>query len=253
MHATKEERAVMRQEAHGIEEFERPKARADCVGAARPCPFVSCRYHLYLDVVRSGNVLINRPELEGPEGLDHSCVLDLADAGSYSLEDTGKILNITRERVRQIEVKALRLMREDALERNPALVDFVPESALVRQEWKRTPRRTESLRRRLGEPDRVADGVEDEEATEDYGYDTSFAARKVWDLSMEETPLRLAAAADMAFRAYMNSSISKGLDGLSLPNKFTRSLASIEAKLDADASASARRRTRAARVRHRAA
>src|SRR3977135_1711586 len=33
-----------------MDEAERPKSRADCVEGARPCPFVSCTHHLYLDV-----------------------------------------------------------------------------------------------------------------------------------------------------------------------------------------------------------
>lgn len=36
-----------------------------------------------------------------------TCVLDVADRGGLTLEDTGARLDITRERVRQIEVAAL--------------------------------------------------------------------------------------------------------------------------------------------------
>src|SRR5262245_43072037 len=28
---------------------DKPRTRADCVGGERPCPFVSCKHHLYLD------------------------------------------------------------------------------------------------------------------------------------------------------------------------------------------------------------
>ena len=28
----------------------RPKTRGDCANVARPCPYVSCKYHLYIDV-----------------------------------------------------------------------------------------------------------------------------------------------------------------------------------------------------------
>ena len=43
-----------------------------------------------------------------------TCVLDLvADGCEYTLEETGKELNLTRERVRQIEVKALLRLRDD--------------------------------------------------------------------------------------------------------------------------------------------
>ena len=30
--------------------IERPKTRADCVDGPRPCPYISCAHHLYLDV-----------------------------------------------------------------------------------------------------------------------------------------------------------------------------------------------------------
>src|SRR4029077_6719314 len=31
------------------QDIERPRPRGDCVGGERPCPFVSCAHHLYLD------------------------------------------------------------------------------------------------------------------------------------------------------------------------------------------------------------
>jgi DNA-directed RNA polymerase sigma subunit (sigma70/sigma32) len=44
-----------------------------------------------------------------PEGSStESCVLDVADRGGATLDQVGQILGITRERIRQIEAKALR-------------------------------------------------------------------------------------------------------------------------------------------------
>ncbi len=40
--------------------------------------------------------------------LEYSCVLDLADRRDATLEEIGLVMGVTRERVRQIEVKALR-------------------------------------------------------------------------------------------------------------------------------------------------
>ena len=31
-------------------EYRRPASRTECKDGARPCPFVSCKYHLFLDV-----------------------------------------------------------------------------------------------------------------------------------------------------------------------------------------------------------
>jgi len=46
----------------------RPRTRADCKDAPRPCPFVSCKHHLYLDVSpRTGAIKMNFPDIDGPE------------------------------------------------------------------------------------------------------------------------------------------------------------------------------------------
>jgi Sigma-70, region 4 len=89
------------------EEYWRPKSRAECVDMERPCPFVSCKYHLYIDVhpVR-GSIKINFPDLEVWEMTD-TCALDIADRGGITLEEVGEIMNLTRERVRQVETQGL--------------------------------------------------------------------------------------------------------------------------------------------------
>jgi hypothetical protein len=94
--------------------IDRPKTRGDCVDGVRPCPFVSCVHHLYLDVSpRTGAIKFNRPELE-PDEMTESCALDVADRGGISLEAVGAIMNVTRERIRQIEGDALaRLLASD--------------------------------------------------------------------------------------------------------------------------------------------
>lgn len=87
----------------------RPKTRGDCQGGVRPCAFVSCKFHLYLDVDRKGSIRLNFPHLEVDE-LTDTCALDVADRGGVILEDVGGYLNITRERSRQIEVRAAERM-----------------------------------------------------------------------------------------------------------------------------------------------
>ncbi len=87
---------------------QRPTTRAACADVPRPCPFVSCKHHLYLDVsARTGAIKLNFPDLEVDElPADSSCAIDVADRGGVTLENVGEIMNLTRERIRQIEVKA---------------------------------------------------------------------------------------------------------------------------------------------------
>lgn len=108
--------------------YPKPKTRADCAQgefAARPCPFVSCKYHLLLDVSeRTGAIKVNFPGLEVSE-MAETCSLDIADRGGVTLEEVGVIMNLTRERIRQLEVKGLAKLK--ALNELAALQDFLDE------------------------------------------------------------------------------------------------------------------------------
>jgi hypothetical protein len=96
----------------------RPKTRADCVNGPRPCLFVSCKHNLYLDVnPETGSIKLNFPDKEIWE-LEHSCALDVAEKGGITLEEVGTIMNLTRERIRQVETRGLIKLRE-ATEKEP--------------------------------------------------------------------------------------------------------------------------------------
>lgn len=88
-------------------DFFSPTTRGDCAKVARPCPHVSCKFNLYLDVnPKTGAVKFNFPDIE-PEEMTHSCVLDVTDTGYQTLEQVAIIMNMTRERIRQVEVTAM--------------------------------------------------------------------------------------------------------------------------------------------------
>jgi hypothetical protein len=110
------------------EDAERPDVREDCASGARPCPFVSCKHHLYLDVsARTGAIKLNFPDLDVWE-MSETCALDVADRGGTTLEEVGAIMNLTRERIRQVEVKGLAKLA--ALRDMLALRDYVDEGPM---------------------------------------------------------------------------------------------------------------------------
>lgn len=112
-------------------DYDKPRRREECLDGPRPCPFVSCKHHLYIDVSpRTGAIKLNFPDLEVWE-MNESCALDVADRGGTTLEDVGAIMNLTRERIRQVEVKALAKL--EALRDMMALRDYVDEGPVGRR------------------------------------------------------------------------------------------------------------------------
>ncbi len=102
------------EEAELIKSIEamRPRTRAECVNGPRPCLFVSCKHNLYLDVnPETGSIKLNFPDKEIWE-LEHTCALDVAEKGGITLEEVGAIMNLTRERIRQVETRGLAKLRE---------------------------------------------------------------------------------------------------------------------------------------------
>ncbi len=81
----------------------RPVVLGDCIDEPGPCPFVSCRHHLFLEVNEdTGAIKLNFPDKE-PHELAETCSLRVARRGGLSLEEVGKIVNLMGERVSQIE------------------------------------------------------------------------------------------------------------------------------------------------------
>lgn len=87
----------------------RPTRRGECLPSGwngeRPCPWVGCRYHLGIYVAPTTGFLRARPGVEEGDlaGLGDTCALDVADRGGHTLEETGEVLGVTRERIRQLE------------------------------------------------------------------------------------------------------------------------------------------------------
>ena len=94
---------------HEAELPPRPTRRSECAGTPRPCPWVMCRHHLYLDVRNDGVVRLNFPG--GVETMLSTCALDLADDGPRTLDQVATLMGMSRERVRQLEERALVKLR----------------------------------------------------------------------------------------------------------------------------------------------
>jgi Sigma-70, region 4 len=90
---------------------DKPKVRADCIASPRPCVYVSCKYNLYVDVnPETGSIKLNFPDKEIWE-LEYTCALDVSEKGGITLEEVGEIMNLTRERIRQVETRGLEKVR----------------------------------------------------------------------------------------------------------------------------------------------
>lgn len=90
----------------------RPRDRTECESGPRPCPWVGCRYNLYLDVRADGVMRVNFPDRD-TDGMTASCSLDLASDGPRTLDQVATLMGMSRERARQIEEQAMTQLRRD--------------------------------------------------------------------------------------------------------------------------------------------
>jgi hypothetical protein len=108
-----ERRALVMDELRLRWEFwRRPRRWSDCEEGTGACPWVSCTMNLYLDVdPDSGIIKLNFPDRE-PHELAETCALRvIRDRGALSLDEVGKLVNLTQERVSQIEDSGKRLFK----------------------------------------------------------------------------------------------------------------------------------------------
>ncbi len=115
----------------------RPVTRGDCRNVPRPCPYVSCRFNLLVDVHANGSIAFNLGPLDSPTvprdasddeftaAADHatdawlsaphpSCALDVIDerrSDEAPLSEIGEAMGLTRQRIDQIMRAALPKLR----------------------------------------------------------------------------------------------------------------------------------------------
>jgi len=115
-----------------------PMTRGECANEQRPCPYVSCRHHLYSnETPLTGDLSLTYPELNDireeffpgvpPEKMPKTCSLDQAARGGLKSKTVAKLMNVSTTTIENIEAVALRKFK-NALRRlgiNPD--DIMPE------------------------------------------------------------------------------------------------------------------------------
>lgn len=93
----------------------RPRTYADCLREGygerySPCPWVGCRHHFALTLGRNGKVIVEpavpKRNIDNLIEMEETCSLRVAEMEGRTLEEAARVLHLTRERVRQIEMKA---------------------------------------------------------------------------------------------------------------------------------------------------
>jgi hypothetical protein len=101
-----------------------PDTRGDCRDGVRPCPLVSCRHHLLLDVSEDGRLLLTR-DLDEDDAdsivdalatMPETCSLDVADRGECTSEVTARMLGLGVNAIEKLQIGASRAVRASGME-----------------------------------------------------------------------------------------------------------------------------------------
>lgn len=131
------------------ENIRRPTCRSECVQGPRPCPWVSCRYHLFLDVTEHGSLRMPHGKTaDDLLAMQQTCSLDVADDGGLPVREISDLFKLSDFGARLILNKAL-----GTLSRRRKLADLAPHGQQVvwhqgrtaAHTWRRTPRQRPDL------------------------------------------------------------------------------------------------------------
>ena len=113
-----------------LRDHQRPQVLADCMpggfNAARPCPWVSCKHHLAVDVNANGAIKLNFPDVKNLDGREYltddyvaiedapaTCVFDVVDPhDGLTTAQAGARLNCVESNIQRIEHEYLAKIRE---------------------------------------------------------------------------------------------------------------------------------------------
>lgn len=94
-----------------------PTTRAGCVALPRPCPALNCRHNLFWE---QANGIAERGTFEDAIAFIRqergACVLDLAEKGGRQDFAVAEVMGMRRQRVNQIEFKALKRIAKPVAE-----------------------------------------------------------------------------------------------------------------------------------------
>jgi predicted DNA-binding protein (UPF0251 family) len=113
---------------------ELPASRAECADLPRPCPMVSCRFHLLLDVAKDGRLYKTHQfdehsadsVLSALESMQETCALDVAEWGGVYQEDAAKLMNMSRRWLDEVEQEAKRKAAGRIRQLEPEELEFNP-------------------------------------------------------------------------------------------------------------------------------
>lgn len=99
-------------------DFWRPRTRADCASVPRPCPYVGCRYNLFLEVAahaRRVGLRFNYHNRDVWELEHSSCALDFAERGGMTNKQVGEVLHCHTSVVSRVSTGAIRKVKRLAV------------------------------------------------------------------------------------------------------------------------------------------
>ncbi len=139
-----------------------PRTRRECPQG--PCHHVACRFHLWTDrVLDRDGAVVDLRETAVFGNRQHTCVLREIARGAKTLEAIGSLLDVSRERVRQIEAEALARLRDADPGVLRELLDAVSEIQSDGEPWE------EDDLSAMPDPDVPDACAEDTDATDDTG------------------------------------------------------------------------------------
>jgi hypothetical protein len=91
-----------------LADHRRPQTRAECEQFERPCPFVGCRHHLFLDVTAKGSIRFPfGDDVSVIETMAQTCSLDGAEQGETPVDELAKVFELSAQGMRLLYWQAM--------------------------------------------------------------------------------------------------------------------------------------------------